>query len=171
MYEKTTERRSRIMRWALVASLGANLLVGGVIAGAALSDRGYGGSERRGGPPIMGNGAGPLLRALPAEERRSLAHAMRRSARDAGLSRRSVKAELDQLATLLEAAPFDAAALALALEGQGARLSEVRAAAQGYLIERLEALSPEARAEIAAKLRDMAERGGPNGGGSKALPG
>ena len=93
------------MRWALVASLGLNLVFVGLIAGALIK-----------GPPAPPvPGIGHYVRALPEASRRDLGEALRASRPDwSGM--REACARREALAAALTAEPFEPAAVAALLE-------------------------------------------------------
>ncbi|ETX28379.1 periplasmic heavy metal sensor [Roseivivax isoporae] len=151
--ETAQPRRGRWMRIALVLSLAANLVVGGIVAGTFLREG-----------PHRGGARGPdhgfvYYRAFTEEERRALRQAIRQDMgrdADAPQDRAARRAAfLDgyrETAAALRADPFDPAALDRALGQQNERATERRARGQEVLVEFLAAMAPEDRAAYAERL-------------------
>ncbi|MBJ3761428.1 periplasmic heavy metal sensor [Maribius pontilimi] len=131
-------------RWRtiLVLSLGLNLLVLGLVAGAWL--------DRRAHPSVR---AEPLIWALPDADRAAIRAQLPRP--DRGERRRRFR----ELIAALGAEPFDPAAARAALTRQR-ELGQARAArAEDALVDRLGQMSPEARAAYAQRLADRVRNG------------
>ncbi len=149
-----TPRAPRWMRVTLIASLAANLLVVGLVAGAALN-------MRRGGftPPERIDGPNPMLRALTRED----ARALRGKLREAGPSLAETRAEsrrtFEAILATLRAEPFDADRLTAEMTALAAlntrRLDDAQTALAGYLA----GLDPAARRAFADRLEDALRRG------------
>ena len=133
--------------WLIVASLGLNLALLGVIGGAML----------KGPPPPPLPGIGHYARALPEPYRRQIGHALRESRRDWGGTREAIRAQRDALAAALTAEPFDPAGVADVLKEESRLIDALAARGTGLLIAQLEQMSAEERAAYAEELR--AERG------------
>lgn len=148
------------LRIALAVSVALNLLIVGVVAGAML---------REGGPRgrMMGElDFGPFAEALTGEDRAALRRAFVERAPDMRDMRRQMRADFQGLLAALRAEPFDAAALRAAMAGQAERMAERLQLGQELMVERLEAMSPEARAQFADRLEERLRhgpRGGPDG--------
>lgn len=148
------------LRIALAVSVALNLLVVGVVAGAML---------REGGPRgrMMGElDFGPFAEALTGEDRDALRRAFVERAPDMRDMRRQMRADFQGLLSALRAEPFDAGALRQAMAGQAERMAERLQLGQELMLERLEAMSPEARAQFADRLEERLRhgpRGGPDG--------
>ena len=145
------------VRIALAVSVGLNRRVVGVGAGAFLRD---GGPRGR----MMGElDFGPFSEALSREDRDQLRRAFIDRAPDMRDMRRQMRAEFSGFLDALRAEPFDANALRQAMAGQAERMGERLKLGQQLMLERLEAMSPEARSEFADRLEDRLRRG-PRGG-------
>ncbi|MFC2969846.1 periplasmic heavy metal sensor [Acidimangrovimonas pyrenivorans] len=138
----------RGMRLLLIGSLGLNLVIVGLVAGAVIDH------VRRDRPPIVRDlGFGPYSRALSHQDRIAL---MRGFAQETGgfrAMRREARAEFGRLLELLRAEPFDAAALKALMQKQETRAVERLALGQKLLIERIEAMSPADRRAFADRLQ------------------
>ncbi len=141
-------------KWLLFASLAVNLLVAGLILGAAWSLRGGHGPHAR-------DLAAPYTAALAPQERRALFRAFRREHRAAaaqaegGLAPRAAYAEALEL---LRREPFDAAAFESVVDAQFRTAEAAQAAGRRVLLEHITALSPEARAAYADRLEEALAR-------------
>lgn len=150
------------LRIALGVSVALNLLVAGLVAGAVLRD---GGPRDR---MLRDLDFGPFTEALSDSDR----DALRRDfvARSGGFRemRAQMRADFDALLRVLRVEPFDVEAVRSLLEGQQARVQERLVLGQDLLLERLAAMSPEARAEFADRLERRLRRGpgGRDGHGS-----
>ncbi|MEM9756769.1 MAG: periplasmic heavy metal sensor [Pseudomonadota bacterium] len=162
MTEPAPPKPGRGLRIALIVSLALNLLIVGAIAGLVLNA----GGRRPGGdnPGFRAIGLGPVLPALPREDRRALFHRLGESRADLARQSRPLGDAMVSFVEALRAEPFDRDAAAMALDAQrrhGAALQE-----QGHeiLLDQLDAMTAEARAEMAdrleASLRRVLARGG-----------
>lgn len=154
---KTVAKPSRVIRVVLILSLALNLAFVGGVAGLALR----GGPSERGlqaGGAGTGTG-GPLARALPHDVRKELGRDMRDFARSIGLRRSNVRENMNRLADIVEAAPFDAAVLAAELEAQKALVGQLQANGRDLMIQTVTGMSDSARQEMAQELRRIAKRG------------
>lgn len=131
--------------WALIASLGLNLVFAGLVAGAFW---------RGPPPPPAMPGFGQYARALPEPYRQDLGRALRHSRpdwdtmRDAWLARRAA------FAAALTAEPFDPAAVTTLMQEDG-RLGDDLAARGGrLLLEQIVRMSPDERAAYAQAVLD-----------------
>lgn len=151
-----SERRCRVLRIALIASVTLNLIVAGLVIGAVVAH------DRR--PPPDGDGLdvvgfNPFIRALPHEERAEIGKALSARAGTLRQNRDAFRAEFDRLLTLLRAEPFDMAAVRTAIEKQQARLAELQTIGRDLLFERIEAMSPTQRRAFADSLEQTLKRG------------
>ena len=135
-------------RWALVASLGLNLVFVGLIAGALIN-----------GPPAPPvPGIGQYVRALPEASRRDLGRRLRASRSDWSGMRAAWHARRSALAAALTAEPFDAAAVAALLEEDRGLAGDLAARGTGLLLAEIGAMSPAERAAYAAALAEGPRR-------------
>jgi uncharacterized membrane protein len=138
-----TPRRSWL-RWALVASLGLNLVFVGLLAGAWFK-----------GPPAPPvPGIGQYVRALPEASRRDLGERLRGSRSDWSGMREAWHARREALAAALTAEPFDPGAVAALLEEDRALAGDLAGRGTSLLLAEIEAMSPEQRAAYAAALEE-----------------
>ena len=137
-------RRTRVLRIVLALSLALNLAVVGLAAGFLVQDR-------DGRPPRdFAMSLGPVARALAPEDRAAIREALRDRADLA--AHRGRGTDLRALIAALSATPYDAQALRMALEAPAARVAQVQAAAAQALADRIDAMTPEARADLARRL-------------------
>lgn len=137
----------RWMRILLVVSLALNLLVAGLLVGAAL---GEGGPGR--GPRPAELALGPLARALDEGDRRAILQDLHGHPGLQGLGRDRRNAGLREIAAALRADPFEPDRAKAALAAQAEEIAHAQSAVQDALIARLAAMSPEARRAFADRL-------------------
>lgn len=144
----------RWMRYALVVSLAANLLVLGVVAGAVIR-------HDRDGPRgmIADVGFGPYTEALSREDRKALRDAFIARAPDFRAMRAEAQADMATLIAALRAADWDEAAVKTTLAKQRDRTVSRISLGQDLLLERLSAMTPDARRALADRLDGMMRRG------------
>lgn len=143
--EAPIRKRVRIL---LIVSLALNLAVVGLVGGVILR----GGPS--GGPPrSIDMAVGPLGTALSREDRRAIGQALRNDPVSRSLSREEFARVRAELATIVSAEPFDAAALSDAIEARREQLSAVQDAAAGLLVARIGAMTVEERQAIGDALR------------------
>jgi uncharacterized membrane protein len=156
--ETALPRTAGWMKWLLIGSLTANLLVVGIVAGAAFEGRG-----RMMGPGADGVSFGPFTEALSHEDRKALRDAFVQRMPNFRDERRQARADAAAMLAALRADPLDADALRAAFDAQRARIAARVDLGQDLLLERIGTMSPEARAEFAehleAVMRDT-KRGG-----------
>lgn len=144
-------------RWTgilLVVSLGLNLAVAGLIAGAVLRN-----SNDRSAPvasQVARNlGLGPYLRALEPADRRALGMKARDRVIEAGgirAQRTTQRQNLVEVLASLRADPFDPARFAAALEAQAVAAEGLRRVGQAALVDHLSNLNATDRAAYADRL-------------------
>ena len=150
-------RRRRWVVWALAVSVCLNLLLFGAAGGAFL---------RHGGPLASEMPSGfdrvtlwRMFRALPEEAReeaRERIRDRRPEMRELAQARDAARA---RIAVAMEAQPFQAPALAAALQEARAAERRSRDVADALLVEVASGLTVESRAEIAAALRERRRKG------------
>lgn len=153
-------RGGRGLKIALGLSLGLNLLIVGLVAGALLSIGPGRGQD--GDPRLRSLGLGPFAIALPRGDRQAVTDRIDRDALRA--DRREMGQALAELRAALLSEPFDRAAAEAAL----ARSRDAAHAAQGQghraLLDHIETLTPAERAELVERLgRALRRMGGPGG--------
>ena len=145
-------------RWGrvvLFVSLALNLLVAGVVAGALLG----GPRDRDRDPALRDLGFGPFVSSLSRSDRAALRDGLRREAGALRENRAAMRAQFEELLTLLRAEPYDHAAVRAHVEGQHTRISERVTLGRQLLLERIEAMAPEERGAYADKLDEALRRG------------
>lgn len=148
--EASPKRTGGWTKALLVVSLGLNLLIAGLAAGAFLRD-----GSPRGGRDF---GLGPLSEALSREDRKALRAAFLERHPDARADRRAMRAEFDALLAALRADPFDPAALDTALAAVAHRNAELLATGRDLVAARLKAMDAAARIEFADRLESGLRR-------------
>lgn len=148
MADTTTPRRPGL-KWALVASLGLNLVFVGLFAAAAF----------RGPPPPPAPGLWHYARALPDPYRRELGRALRDSRRDWIGPREALRGQRQAMAAALTAEPFDPAAVREVLARETQLLGDLSARGRELLLAEIARMSPADRAAYAATLLAGRDRG------------
>ena len=146
---KKTSKMSRGWRFVLIASLGLNLAVAGVFAGAAL---------RHGGPDRGGSNNDPLVRALDEDARREIGREIRKFRKSGKGMRAKLNASFVEVLDILRADTFDAEAMRTALENKSAVLLEARGVGETALIAHLSSLSAADRQKFAERLEETLKR-------------
>lgn len=140
----------RWMRVALVVSLGLNLLVLGMVGGTVMRHGRFGD-----GRMVSEVGFGPFTDALSSEDRGALRDAfVSRSPNFRGM-RSEARSDVATLIAALEADTWDAEAVREALAKQRDRTVTRIALGQDLLLERIGAMTPEARRAFAERLSGM----------------
>lgn len=143
-------RMPRKVKVLLFASLAMNLLIVGLVIGAA---------ARFGGPDGPRHRGDPLIRALGSAERLDVGRAIRDAqGGDRRAFRRAIGGAMEEVARSIEAEPFDAAAFEAAMARKSALLRRSRDAGEARLIEIITAMQGEERKAFAAALRSELER-------------
>ena len=141
-------RMSRLTRVVLIVSLSLNLLVGALFASAYFTHdkwrhpRGHGGAMSGGG----------LAQALDSEDRHAIRRAMRAAHKGTGDPRAEMQAIFRDFAAVVRQDPYDGAAAAALLSRHRDGFQDRLAQGQSLLLERLAAMSPEARKAYADRL-------------------
>ena len=138
------------VRSALIASLGVNILIAGMVGGAVL----------RGGPPdgyhpareVAVFGLRPYARALDKDGRKALRKALRAGRGDFSAGHKAMSAHLAALADALKADPFDASAVEAELARQAKSVFANVAFGQKLLLDQIRGMSDERRHALAEKL-------------------
>ncbi|KPP93638.1 MAG: putative integral membrane protein [Rhodobacteraceae bacterium HLUCCA08] len=146
-------RMRRWQRWLLVVSLGVNLLILGIVAGAVLN---------RDGPmraPRIDLSIGPFTRALPDEARRAVVDRMRAQGFLTRDGRDAMRADAEELLALIAAESFDPTAVDAVLERQRGRLAGFQNGAQEAFVHVLSGMSPQDRRAFAERLAQQMRHG------------
>jgi uncharacterized membrane protein len=143
-------KSGRGMKIALILSLTLNLLILGMMGGAMLAHGGPGGRGH-----IRDVGFGPYTEALSGEDRKALREAFVKAAPDFRAGREEARADVARLAAAIRAEPYDRAAVEAVMASQAARIEERLQLGRGLLLDRLDAMGPEARAALAGRIETM----------------
>lgn len=153
MSDETQNRRNMRLsvRILLIASLGLNLIVVGLIGGAILRH------GDKGRPPHMSaEGPGsPIVRALAKDERREIGKSIRSAHRAHRPDRDVDKAGYNVLVVALAADPYDPDAVRRAREGLDSAHGDRRQIALGIWFNYVDAMSLEQRKDYAARLEEV----------------
>ncbi len=149
------------LRIILVASLGLNLLVIGLVGGAYLRVAKHAGpGESR--PPeaqVMRElGLGPFLSAFPHEQRRHMARELREQVGNFRLNREALLTELTAILASLKAEPYDHTALEAAIDRQKTRINQRSQAGRNVLLSQIGAMTQQERLEFAGRLEKSLNR-------------
>ncbi len=161
----TKARNGMWMRWALGLSLGVNLLVVGVVAGAA-----YRFDGPHGGPSgNMRNFGTPYIAALEKDRRREIFKQLRQTRTDAPMTREARRGLYDEAVDAIRAEPFDLDRVTAVLDKQRNASMGVQQAAQAAWLAEIAEMTAPARAAYADRLQEVLERD-PRGKREKGKP-
>lgn len=149
-------RTPRGVRIVLAISLALNLGVAGLVAGAFIAD---GGPRDR---MVRDLDFGPFTEALTREDREKLRDEFLRVAPDLRDMKQAMKQDFTAVMAAVRAEPFDPAKLQAAVDALGERTTSRIAIGQKLLVDRLAAMTPEARADFADRLEKRLRHGGPD---------
>ena len=135
-------------RIALVLSLGANLLIVGLVAGAMIK----GPPDRSEGRDLRDLGFGPFFAALPRDERGALSAALEREAPSFRERRHEMRQQFDALLAALRAEPYDHAAVAGIVDAQQAAVVESQRMGRALLLDQIAGMEPAQRQAYADAL-------------------
>lgn len=144
-------RRLRRLRLVLILSLAVNLLIVGLIAGAALRNDGR--IERRADlGPAVDAGLGPFGHAMTREQREGFRRDFTAHSGDLRRNRDEVRAQVVQFLTTLRSTPFDASLMRSQLVGTQDKLFQRQRIGVETLLQQIEAMSDAERAAFADRL-------------------
>ncbi len=156
MDTENPKKGNRWMRVLLVVSLGVNLLVAGMVAGAYFG----GGSEKRSGANGLRNSwVGPYGRALSKEDRAEMRKSFEGRKPWFDERRGRMRGFGNEMANAVRAEPFDPAVVNDILQRQRSLQSAIQAEGQSMLVDRLTAMTAEQRAAFAENLEKGLRRG------------
>jgi uncharacterized membrane protein len=156
--DQQTPKPKRRISWRgvlLIVSLGLNLLVVGMVAGAVL-----GKGPHRELPALRSLGYGPYISALPDDALREMRGVVAREQGSFRENRRKMREEFEALLALLRAETVDEGALRQAIESQRNRVTERLALGSELVIAQLVAMTPEDRMAYADRLDKLMKRRG-----------
>lgn len=140
----------RGVRIALILSLTLNVLIVGIVGGAILGHPGRDDVRR-----VRDVGFGPYTQALSPEDRAALREAFVKAAPDFRNRREETRADMARLAAAIRADPYDRAAVETVMNAQAVQIEERLQLGRGLMLDRLDAMGPEARAAFADRLESM----------------
>lgn len=144
-------------RVLLVASLGLNILIIGVVIGS-IASRG-GGADRDNSPRLRDVGLGPLERILNRDERQNLRNELAGRAPELRQNRQQLRQDIRAILQALTADPFVPEDLADALAGQQRTIAERQRIGHSAFVSRIASATPEQRREMAARIERALRRG------------
>jgi uncharacterized membrane protein len=147
--------RSRTPRWitfALVASLGLNLLIIFAVVGVGRGAFVEGRPDREMSQDMRRLGIGPLGAALSRQDRQELLLLGNIEVQDFHAQQRLLRAATGDFARALRAEPFDREGAQAALETMRMGVEALQLRGHGLLLDQLEAMSPDARADVADRV-------------------
>ena len=148
-------KSTKTLRWALGLSLGVNLLVLGLVAGAVYRfDGPHGGAMRH-----MRDYGTPYVMALPEERRRAVFADARKGREDKSVSRAARRALYKEALTTIRAEPFDPAEARRVLDLQRDATLTVQQTVQNAWLAELAQMSAPERAAYADRIEEMLKRG------------
>lgn len=153
--------RARYMRWALALSLGVNLLILGLVAGAAYR---FDGPHGRSGGSMRSYGT-PYIMALPEDTRRGMFRELRRDQQDRSMSRAARRAQYDAALEILRSDAFDPVRLAAVLQDQRDAALDVQQLVEQAWLAEIGQMDADARAAYADRLQEVLEKGPKRGRG------
>lgn len=141
-------RSGRGLRWALVISLGLNLAVAGVVAGAMLRHQGMGPR----GDLVRDLQFGRFTDAMEPDQRAALRAEFVARAPEMRQARRQMRLEMAEVLASLRAEPFAPTHFAALMDKHGKRMATRMALGQTLMTEFVAGLDPAARRDFAARL-------------------
>ncbi|UZD91549.1 periplasmic heavy metal sensor [Cognatishimia activa] len=156
MSDQTPQPRApmrRSLRVLLFASLAANLIVVGLVAGAVFGNK-KGGDK----PPRDADFMGAYTRALPDQDRRAIGRAIRDHHRNSGITREQARKQFQEMLGLIRATPFDADAMRGRMLEQAKSSFDRRQAAQDIWLQRVEQMTDAERQDYADQIEAQLKR-------------
>jgi uncharacterized membrane protein len=150
--------KSRRMRWILIASLGVNLAIVGLVAGAALRGGYHDSDVRARAMQSRDFGFGPYVAALDASERRVIGRAFIGKAGRPDKAHNAVQAKFEAILDAIKADPFEAQVLKTQMLTQLNDLAELQRIGADVITDHIAAMTPEARAAYAVRLDQALQR-------------
>lgn len=150
--------KGRWVKIALAVSLALNLAVIGLVSGAMLS--GGGPRDNAAAPALRTLGLGPFVFALPREDRTELRGRIEARGEPLRVERRALGRALRVVRDALLAEPFDRAAAEAAFARSRASVTELQEAGHTALLDQIETMTAEERADLADRLGRAMRRGG-----------
>ncbi|MGC8201886.1 periplasmic heavy metal sensor [Aliiroseovarius sp. PTFE2010] len=150
------KRKFHVWRVLTVVSLAINLLIIGLVAGAAYR-------FKEAPPPrdlaARDVGYGAFIAAFEREDRRDLGRAYRAHMPDRKQVRQEMDRQNDALLAVLRADPFQPEALEALLNQRQSRLNAMQMQGQELLLNQIRDMDPDARKDYADRLHGILTRG------------
>lgn len=154
-------RKGRGLKIALALSLALNLAVIGLVGGTILGLRGSNGGEGGNGSPALRSlGLGPFVLALSREDREELRGRIGERGEPLRQDRRAIGNALREVQAALLAEPFDRGVAEAALAQSRDRTSGLQEHGHGALLDQIETMSAQERADLAESLNRVMRRFG-----------
>jgi len=150
MDNASPSKPSRLLRVVLILSLGFNLVIVGLVAGAAVSGR-----FSDNPPRSFDLSLGPFVRTLDQDSRREIGKEIRRSG---GTQRFDMRGHMQEILVALQAEPFDADAFGALMERQNDHVAGVQSRARTALLSHLSQMTSAERADFADRLQEQMAR-------------
>lgn len=144
----------RLTRALLIGSLALNVLIVGIVGGAAIAIRGDGDKG-----PVSDRFGSPHIKALTFDDKREVGRAIRSAYRKSNVDHRADHQHYKEALALLRSSPLDEAALrdlVMTLDQAGERR---RAMARDVFLAKILSMSDAERAAYADRLEEVLERG------------
>ena len=155
-----TPRTGKGLKIVLALSLAANLAVAGLVGGAVLGGR-NGGGDGENAPALRTLGLGPFAIALSREDRAELRDRVQAQGAPLREERRAIGNALREVQEALLSDPFDRAAAEAAFAQSRARVIGLQEVGHTALLDQIETMSAQERADLAESLNRMMRRFGP----------
>ncbi|WP_171060742.1 periplasmic heavy metal sensor [Poseidonocella sp. HB161398] len=142
----------RRLAWRILTglSLALNVLVIAAVAGLVLSRHSFDGDRP---PPMRPGFVAPMIGVLPPADRRAVISELHGIGREAGVTRAAQSEIRADVIALLEAEPFDPAALEALLDSANDRFTGFTEASHRVIAARLAQMSPQERAGYVDRLK------------------
>ncbi|MCH2068823.1 periplasmic heavy metal sensor [Shimia sp.] len=155
--ELPTPKPRRLTRALLIGSLALNLLIIGVVGGAAISIRGHGSK-----PPVSDRYGSPHIKALTFDDKREVGRAIRDAYRKGDVDHRADHQHYKEALAVLRTSPFDEAALRDLVTTLDQASENRRKVAREVLLQKILSMSDAERAAYADRLQEVLEKGHKN---------
>ncbi|MCA0042995.1 periplasmic heavy metal sensor [Celeribacter litoreus] len=155
----TDETKKTGIRWSrvvLVGSLALNIVILGIVGGAAL--RWDEGRDRAREVQVRDMSFGPFMGAFNPEQRRDLGRAFARNAGDARAARQEAQALFEEMLDVLRTEPFDQSAFEGLLFDLQTGFADRQEIGTRLVAEQISDMTPEARSAYADRLDEALKR-------------
>lgn len=142
-------KRSRLWRVVLVVSLALNMGVAGLVAGFWVK------GQNGGGPQRFDLSLGPIVSALPREDRRAIAESLRANPDFRRTRGGATRPAITAIVTLLRSDTLNEEELRAATTQAGARIVALQAAAADAFVDRIMLMNTDQRKALADRLENI----------------